>query len=58
VSETEINDSLIGELGRSGDVDVKLAGLQQKLKCGTHCGSCVPELKKIISSPQMSAKAA
>jgi assimilatory nitrate reductase catalytic subunit len=25
-----------------------LEGLQQKLKCGTNCGSCVPELKKLI----------
>ncbi len=55
VSETEINDSLIGT---RGDVDVKLVDLQQKLKCGTNCGSCVPELKKIISSQQMPAKAA
>ncbi|WP_353156819.1 molybdopterin-dependent oxidoreductase [Herminiimonas fonticola] len=55
VSETEINDSLVGA---GGEVDVKLAGLQQKLKCGTNCGSCVPELKKIISSQQMPAKAA
>src|SRR5690606_33286599 len=46
VSEAEINESLIGT---RGDVDVKLVDLQQKLKCGTNCGSCVPELKKIIS---------
>jgi len=25
-----------------------LASVQDKLKCGTNCGSCVPELKKII----------
>lgn len=25
-----------------------LAMLQQKLKCGTNCGSCVPELKQIV----------
>ncbi len=55
VSETEINDSLVGT---RGEVDVKLADLQQKLKCGTNCGSCVPELKKIIVGQQVPAKAA
>ncbi len=25
-----------------------LAALQQKLKCGTECGSCVPELKRLV----------
>ncbi|MCT7653941.1 (2Fe-2S)-binding protein [Oceanimonas sp. NS1] len=25
-----------------------LAQLQQQLKCGTRCGSCVPELKQIL----------
>ncbi|MFJ7568014.1 molybdopterin-dependent oxidoreductase [Herminiimonas sp. NPDC097707] len=55
VAETEINECLIGT---RGDVEVKLAGLQQKLKCGTNCGSCVPELKKIIFSQQMPAEVA
>jgi len=45
VSESEICDTLAG---MAGDADARLAGLQQKLKCGTNCGSCVPELKKII----------
>jgi assimilatory nitrate reductase catalytic subunit len=31
----------------AGGVD--LAGLQEKLKCGTECGSCVPELKRMIA---------
>jgi assimilatory nitrate reductase catalytic subunit len=38
-----------------------LSSLQQQLKCGTNCGSCVPEVKKIIferSPPGQSAKAA
>ena len=26
----------------------RLAVLQDKLKCGTNCGSCVPEIKRII----------
>jgi assimilatory nitrate reductase catalytic subunit len=53
VSETEIKDALRGQVG--GDA---LAVLQQKLKCGTSCGSCVPELKKIILSPPLQEKAA
>ena len=31
-----------------GDADERLAQLQGQLKCGTNCGSCVPELRKII----------
>ncbi len=41
VSENEIIDAV----SRGAD----LITLQNKLKCGTQCGSCVPELKKIIS---------
>jgi assimilatory nitrate reductase catalytic subunit len=31
-----------------GSEDQRLAGLQSQLRCGTQCGSCVPELRKII----------
>lgn len=31
-----------------GAPDTRLASLQQQLKCGTNCGSCVPELRKLI----------
>ncbi len=31
-----------------GDTDNRLAQLQGQLKCGTNCGSCIPELRKII----------
>jgi len=31
-----------------GDSDERLARLQSTLKCGTNCGSCVPELKRMI----------
>jgi len=31
-----------------GSADQRLATLQGELKCGTNCGSCVPELKKLI----------
>jgi assimilatory nitrate reductase catalytic subunit len=27
-----------------------LAGLQQDLKCGTNCGSCVPELRRLVAA--------
>ncbi|HEX2603633.1 MAG TPA: molybdopterin dinucleotide binding domain-containing protein, partial [Oxalicibacterium sp.] len=53
VSETEIRDVLRGHA--QGDA---LTMLQQKLKCGTSCGSCVPELKKIILAPPLQEKAA
>ncbi len=33
---------------QAGSEDQRLAGLQGQLRCGTHCGSCVPELRKII----------
>jgi assimilatory nitrate reductase catalytic subunit len=34
-------------LDSAGEADA-MTLLQQKLKCGTSCGSCVPELKKIV----------
>ena len=33
---------------RDGNDDQRLSGLQAQLKCGTNCGSCIPELRKII----------
>lgn len=45
VADTEINAALETLAGSPLDV---LAGLQSRLKCGTNCGSCVPELKKMI----------
>ena len=32
----------------SGSADDRLGQLQQALKCGTNCGSCVPELKRLV----------
>lgn len=32
-----------------------LAALQDTLKCGTECGSCVPELKRLLSARQAAA---
>ena len=31
-----------------GDAGTRLASLQQALRCGTQCGSCVPELKRLV----------
>jgi assimilatory nitrate reductase catalytic subunit len=46
VADTEIHAALEQLDGSPTEV---LAALQTRLKCGTNCGSCVPELKKIIS---------
>ncbi len=32
-----------------------LAGLQGVLKCGTECGSCVPELKRLLAGNRAAA---
>lgn len=55
VAETEINDAL---MSMPGAPDARLQALQQKLKCGSNCGSCVPELKKMIASQASPAQAA
>jgi assimilatory nitrate reductase catalytic subunit len=44
VAQDEIEKAL-GELDGVGD---KLAALQAKLKCGTNCGSCVPEIRQML----------
>lgn len=37
------------ELGRCGGTpEERLASLQGALKCGTNCGSCLPELKRMV----------
>ena len=38
-------DEIRAEVGRGSD----LAALQAKLKCGTECGSCLPELKRLLA---------
>ncbi len=49
VAETDICDALAKQDWiNSGTPDAVLASLQGQLKCGTNCGSCVPELKKMI----------
>jgi assimilatory nitrate reductase catalytic subunit len=38
------------EIERQISVGCDLTGLQTALKCGTQCGSCVPELKKMLAA--------
>ena len=40
--------------GCTGSASERLARVQSALQCGTRCGSCVPELKRIIASLQPS----
>lgn len=34
----------------AGSAEERLASLQGQLRCGTNCGSCVPELKRMVRS--------
>jgi len=44
-------DVICGALpGYSGTADQRLAGLQGQLQCGTNCGSCIPELRRLIKA--------
>ncbi|MEP7297035.1 MAG: molybdopterin-dependent oxidoreductase [Burkholderiales bacterium] len=52
VSERQISSALAA-IG--GTADARLAQLQAQLKCGTNCGSCIPELKRIIHVTQAAA---
>lgn len=45
VSESAIRDRL-GQCSGSGEQ--RLAALQGALQCGTNCGSCMPELKRMV----------
>jgi assimilatory nitrate reductase catalytic subunit len=38
-----------------GDAGSKLATMQQQLRCGTQCGSCLPELRKLANASVMAA---
>jgi assimilatory nitrate reductase catalytic subunit len=31
-----------------GDADQRLAAVQKQLRCGTNCGSCLPELRRLV----------
>ncbi len=51
VAEPEIQATL---QGCQGTPDQQLVQLQETLKCGTNCGSCIPELKRLVRA-QLSA---
>ncbi|HJV86640.1 MAG TPA: molybdopterin-dependent oxidoreductase [Noviherbaspirillum sp.] len=56
VAETEIRDVLARQNWiNAGTPNAVLADMQQKLKCGTNCGSCVSELRKIILEQRAAA---
>ncbi|MDE2401788.1 MAG: molybdopterin-dependent oxidoreductase [Burkholderiales bacterium] len=41
--------AIVEALGQClGNPDERLTSLQGQLKCGTNCGSCIPELRKLI----------
>jgi assimilatory nitrate reductase catalytic subunit len=39
----------------SGNADAQLAKVQDQLKCGSNCGSCIPELKRLVRARQAAA---
>ena len=43
--------------GCAGDATQRLASLQSALKCGTNCGSCLPQLKKLAGTVPVAATA-
>jgi assimilatory nitrate reductase catalytic subunit len=46
-------DAVCAGIARGLDLD----GLQQELKCGTSCGSCVPEIKRLLATPPIALNA-
>lgn len=52
VSESAIRDQLAQ---CSGSGEQRLAALQDALQCGTNCGSCVPELKRMVRATEVAA---
>ena len=59
VAETEIDEVLAkNDWVNCATQEEVLVSVQEKLKCGTNCGSCVPELKKSILARSPSAKLA
>jgi assimilatory nitrate reductase catalytic subunit len=38
-----------------GDAAARLAATQQQLRCGTQCGSCLPELRRLAAASMMAA---
>ncbi|MDO8370503.1 MAG: (2Fe-2S)-binding protein, partial [Polaromonas sp.] len=63
VTDAEISTCLadittaVGGGGLLASDDERLRALQDRLKCGTNCGSCVPEIKRIIRTAAQSRPA-
>ncbi len=52
-------DAIVAQLARcTGSEGERLAALQQRLQCGTSCGSCVPELQRLARRTQPQQQAA
>jgi assimilatory nitrate reductase catalytic subunit len=47
VAESEITEAMAKQIGEDS-LEATLARLQGQLKCGMNCGSCVPELRRLI----------
>ena len=56
VPQTKIVDFLRQQPGQA-DEDSQLAALKDQLKCGTNCGSCIPELRRLIRQTSLQATA-
>jgi assimilatory nitrate reductase catalytic subunit len=54
VTDTAIQDTLADCTGFAAD---RLAALQGALKCGTNCGSCVPQLQRMVRASMGTATA-
>jgi assimilatory nitrate reductase catalytic subunit len=52
VSESEIE---AGIAATSGSDEARLAAVQQSLRCGTQCGSCKPELMRLVRAQRVVA---
>ena len=55
VSETAIQGLLAQTAGPASSQDQQFQMLQGTLKCGTNCGSCIPELRRIIRLQTLAA---
>ena len=55
VTEPQISQHL---KSADGSPDDRLASLQSTLQCGTNCGSCVPELKRLVRASSSAELAA
>jgi assimilatory nitrate reductase catalytic subunit len=58
VTDRAIDSHLSADSQSGGDLlpdEARLASLQATLQCGTNCGSCLPELKRMVRSARASS---